>query len=133
VTEVVFCCVKLLNTFLRHLQFTYNKCHHYPYCCTVWYLYSLILVKVCTLLVLILQQFFQCLAKTLSVDSKSKGSVACKVILCLQNWACPSCHGLCNCSICHTREGKRPTEILVPFVKSEGYSNVKEYLEFEGD
>ncbi|KAJ9600042.1 hypothetical protein L9F63_009659 [Diploptera punctata] len=47
------------------------------------------------------------------------------------NWACPPCRGLCNCSICRTREGKRPTGILVPLVKSEGYSSVKEYLEFQ--
>ncbi|PSN48267.1 Cell division cycle-associated 7-like protein, partial [Blattella germanica] len=46
-------------------------------------------------------------------------------------WACPPCRGLCNCSICRTREGKRPTGILVPLVKMEGYNSVKEYLEFE--
>ncbi|PNF24477.1 hypothetical protein B7P43_G06318, partial [Cryptotermes secundus] len=49
------------------------------------------------------------------------------------DWACPPCRGLCNCSICRTREGKKPTGILVPFVKSEGYSSVKEYLQFEED
>jgi hypothetical protein len=30
-------------------------------------------------------------------------------------------------------EGKKPTGILVPFVKSEGYNSVKEYLQFEED
>ncbi|XP_069705625.1 cell division cycle-associated protein 7-like isoform X2 [Periplaneta americana] len=49
------------------------------------------------------------------------------------DWACPPCRGLCNCSICRTRKGKKPTGILVPFVKSEGYDNVKEYLQFEED
>ena len=60
-------------------------------------------------------------------------NVAVKVILWLQDWACPPCRGLCNCSICRTREGKKPTGILVPFVKSEGYNSVKEYLQFEED
>jgi hypothetical protein len=60
-------------------------------------------------------------------------SVVVKIILLLQDWACPPCRGLCNCSICRTREGKKPTGILVPFVKSEGYNSVKEYLQFEED
>ncbi|XP_054013748.1 cell division cycle-associated protein 7-like [Hylaeus anthracinus] len=44
------------------------------------------------------------------------------------NWACPPCRGLCNCSICRTRSGLRPTGILAPVVQEEGYSSVMDYL-----
>ncbi|KZC10560.1 PREDICTED: cell division cycle-associated protein 7-like [Dufourea novaeangliae] len=45
------------------------------------------------------------------------------------NWACPPCRGLCNCSICRTRSGLRPTGILAPVAQEEGYSSVKDYLQ----
>ena len=45
------------------------------------------------------------------------------------NWACPPCRGLCNCSICRTRSGRRPTGILAPVVQEEGYSSVMDYLQ----
>lgn len=102
---------------------------------TLFILYSLVLVAVC---IFILKLLFHWLFsyvhnKTLSVNTNSICSVVVKVILWLQDWACPPCRGLCNCSICRTREGKKPTGILVPFVKSEGYNSVKEYLQFEED
>lgn len=43
-------------------------------------------------------------------------------------WNCPPCRNLCNCSICRTRQGKRPTGILAPVVQQEGYSSVKDFL-----
>ncbi|KAJ9585469.1 hypothetical protein L9F63_002734 [Diploptera punctata] len=49
------------------------------------------------------------------------------------HWACPPCRDLCNCSICRTRVGKQPTGILVPLVKKEGYSSVKDYLQYCGE
>ena len=45
------------------------------------------------------------------------------------NWACPPCRGLCNCSICRTRSGRRPTGILAPVAQEEGYSSVMDYLQ----
>ncbi|XP_043281545.1 cell division cycle-associated protein 7-like [Venturia canescens] len=45
------------------------------------------------------------------------------------NWACPPCRGLCNCSICRTRNGQRPTGILAPVAQEEGYSSVMDYLQ----
>ncbi|XP_014205602.1 cell division cycle-associated protein 7 [Copidosoma floridanum] len=45
------------------------------------------------------------------------------------HWACPPCRGLCNCSICRTKNGQRPTGILAPIAKEEGYNSVKDYLE----
>ncbi|XP_076166679.1 cell division cycle-associated 7-like protein [Ptiloglossa arizonensis] len=44
------------------------------------------------------------------------------------NWICPPCRDLCNCSICRTRSGLRPTGILAPVVQGEGYSSVMDYL-----
>ncbi|KAL2720506.1 cell division cycle-associated protein 7-like [Vespula squamosa] len=45
------------------------------------------------------------------------------------NWACPPCRDLCNCSICRTRNGLRPTGILAPVAQEEGYSSVMDYLQ----
>ncbi|XP_003705903.2 uncharacterized protein LOC100881398 [Megachile rotundata] len=45
------------------------------------------------------------------------------------DWACPPCRGLCNCSICRTRSGLRPTGILAPVVQEEGFSSVMDYLQ----
>lgn len=44
-------------------------------------------------------------------------------------WACPPCRGLCNCSICRTKNGLQPTGILLPIVHEEGYSSVMDYLQ----
>lgn len=49
------------------------------------------------------------------------------------NWACPPCRGLCNCSICRTRNGLAPTGILAPIAQEEGYSSVLEYLQTNED
>lgn len=45
------------------------------------------------------------------------------------DWACPPCRGLCNCSICRTRCGLRPTGILAPLAQEEGFQSVKDYLQ----
>ncbi|XP_022909480.1 cell division cycle-associated 7-like protein [Onthophagus taurus] len=44
------------------------------------------------------------------------------------NWKCPPCRGLCNCSICRAREGKRPTGILAPLAFKHGHKSVKDFL-----
>ncbi|XP_029040893.1 cell division cycle-associated protein 7-like [Osmia bicornis bicornis] len=49
------------------------------------------------------------------------------------DWACPPCRGLCNCSICRTRSGLRPTGILAPVAQEEGYSSVMDYLQCTED
>lgn len=46
-----------------------------------------------------------------------------------QHWVCPPCRGICNCSFCRTRNGQRPTGILAPLAKEEGYNSVKDYLD----
>lgn len=45
------------------------------------------------------------------------------------NWICPPCRGICNCSICRTREGKRPTGILAPLAFRHGHNSVKDFLQ----
>lgn len=45
------------------------------------------------------------------------------------NWSCPPCRGICNCSICLTRQGYAPTGILRPVALEKGYKSVKHYLE----
>lgn len=45
------------------------------------------------------------------------------------NWKCPPCRGICNCSICRTREGKRPTGILAPLAFKYGHNSVKDFLQ----
>ena len=43
-------------------------------------------------------------------------------------WECPSCRGICNCSFCMKRRGRRATGILIHLAKERGFSNVKSYL-----
>ncbi|XP_039296920.1 cell division cycle-associated protein 7 [Nilaparvata lugens] len=45
------------------------------------------------------------------------------------NWSCPPCRNICNCSICRTRMGKMPTGQMVPFIREQGYTHLKEYLD----
>lgn len=52
-----------------------------------------------------------------------------RVFLCpLQEWCCPPCRDICNCSICRTREGKPATGILINLARARGFSNVNDYL-----
>nr|XP_023011528.1 cell division cycle-associated 7-like protein [Leptinotarsa decemlineata] len=45
------------------------------------------------------------------------------------NWTCPVCRGICNCSLCRRKEGKRPTGILTPLAHHAGYNSVKAFLD----
>lgn len=49
------------------------------------------------------------------------------------NWICPPCRDLCNCSICRTKNGRRPTGILLDIARKEGYASVMEYLQANSD
>ncbi|XP_077581889.1 cell division cycle-associated protein 7-like isoform X1 [Stigmatopora nigra] len=44
------------------------------------------------------------------------------------NWQCPPCRGICNCSFCRQREGRRPTGILFPLAQYHGFTDVHSYL-----
>lgn len=48
--------------------------------------------------------------------------------VCLQEWMCPPCRGICNCSFCRQREGRCPTGILFPLAQYHGFSDVHSYL-----
>ena len=43
-------------------------------------------------------------------------------------WECPPCRGVCNCSICRSRDGKRPTGILAPLAFRNGHKSVLDFL-----
>ena len=50
-----------------------------------------------------------------------------------QEWLCPPCRGICNCSFCRAREGRCATGVLVYLAKYHGYDNVHSYLKRWGD
>ncbi|XP_057300938.1 cell division cycle-associated 7-like protein [Hydractinia symbiolongicarpus] len=43
-------------------------------------------------------------------------------------WFCPPCRGICNCSFCMKKRGKRATGILIHLAKENGYTDVKTFL-----
>ena len=45
-----------------------------------------------------------------------------------QEWECPPCRGICNCSICRRRSGKCSTGILIHSAKDNGFNDVNTYL-----
>lgn len=49
--------------------------------------------------------------------------------LTLQNWSCPICRGVCNCSLCRKREGRCATGNLVGLARFNGHNSVHTYLE----
>ncbi|CAL5370803.1 unnamed protein product [Camellia sinensis] len=50
----------------------------------------------------------------------------------LEDWNCPKCRGICNCSFCMKKRGHRPTGILVHTAKATGFSSVSELLNVKG-
>ncbi|KAL3525440.1 hypothetical protein ACH5RR_013812 [Cinchona calisaya] len=50
----------------------------------------------------------------------------------LQEWSCPKCRGICNCSLCMKKRGHRPTGILIRAAKENGFSSVSEMLQIKG-
>ncbi|KAF8407850.1 hypothetical protein HHK36_006987 [Tetracentron sinense] len=47
----------------------------------------------------------------------------------LDDWNCPKCRGICNCSVCMKKRGHQPTGILVHTAKATGFSSVSEMLD----
>ncbi|KAF2313757.1 hypothetical protein GH714_013219 [Hevea brasiliensis] len=47
-------------------------------------------------------------------------------------WKCPKCRGICNCSLCMKKRGHKPTGILVHTAKENGFSSVSELLHVKG-
>ncbi|KAA8547818.1 hypothetical protein F0562_004247 [Nyssa sinensis] len=50
----------------------------------------------------------------------------------LEDWKCPKCRGICNCSFCMKKRGHQPTGMLVHTAKATGFSSVSEMLQFGG-
>nr|GME06931.1 uncharacterized protein LOC109168561 isoform X4 [Ipomoea batatas] len=50
----------------------------------------------------------------------------------LENWNCPKCRGICNCSCCMKKRGFQPTGILVHTAKATGFTSVSEMLQVKG-
>ncbi|XP_050230556.1 uncharacterized protein LOC126679550 [Mercurialis annua] len=50
----------------------------------------------------------------------------------LDNWTCPKCKEVCNCSFCRKKRGHKPTGILVRTAKVNGFSSVSEMLQIKG-
>ncbi|XP_004233500.2 uncharacterized protein [Solanum lycopersicum] len=50
----------------------------------------------------------------------------------LEDWKCPKCRGICNCSLCMKKRGFPPTGQLVSTAKATGYSSVSDMLQFTG-
>ncbi|KAL6348396.1 hypothetical protein AAG906_005704 [Vitis piasezkii] len=47
----------------------------------------------------------------------------------LEDWKCPKCRGICNCSFCRKKIGCAPTGILVHKAKATGFSSASEMLQ----
>lgn len=45
-----------------------------------------------------------------------------------ENWICPPCRGICNCSFCRQRSGASCTGILAPTARANGFTDVNSYL-----
>lgn len=44
------------------------------------------------------------------------------------DWECPPCRGICNCSFCMKKRGRRCTGIMIHLAKERGYQDVKSFL-----
>ncbi|XP_074557337.1 uncharacterized protein LOC141813297 [Curcuma longa] len=50
----------------------------------------------------------------------------------LENWSCPKCRGVCNCSFCMKKKGQQPTGILIHAAKATGFTSVHDLLDNKG-
>ncbi|KAK4834628.1 hypothetical protein QYF36_025888 [Acer negundo] len=48
------------------------------------------------------------------------------------DWKCPKCRGICNCSQCMKKRGHKPTGQLAHAAKAIGFSSVSEMLQIRG-
>ncbi|KAM6572847.1 hypothetical protein CsatA_016927 [Cannabis sativa] len=50
----------------------------------------------------------------------------------LDDWTCPKCRGICNCSFCMKKRGHKPTGILVHAAKAIGLNSASEMILMKG-
>lgn len=43
-------------------------------------------------------------------------------------WMCPPCRGICNCSFCMKKRGRRCTGIMIHLAREKGFGDVKTFL-----
>lgn len=43
-------------------------------------------------------------------------------------WQCPPCRGICNCSFCMKKRGRRCTGIMIHLARERGFKDVKSFL-----
>eukprot|EP00249_Psilotum_nudum_P000621 c12696_g1_i3 orf=992-2953(-) len=89
----------------------------------------------------------QCRQKTAEIMARCKNSLgkACSQNFCpkcllnrygetvdkvakTEDWNCPKCRGICNCSVCMKKQGRAPTGILTHTAKATGFGSVAELL-----
>ncbi|XP_062218948.1 uncharacterized protein LOC133918871 [Phragmites australis] len=46
-----------------------------------------------------------------------------------EDWICPKCRGICNCSFCRKKKGEMPTGIMAHIAKASGCTSVHDLLE----
>lgn len=49
-----------------------------------------------------------------------------------EEWKCPRCRNICNCSICMKKQGCAPTGMLVHAAKATGFASVADLLKCQG-
>ncbi|RLN08451.1 uncharacterized protein C2845_PM11G16960 [Panicum miliaceum] len=50
-----------------------------------------------------------------------------------EDWICPKCRGICNCSFCRKKKGEMPTGIMAHIAKASGCASVHDLLEKGSD
>ncbi|XP_071712861.1 uncharacterized protein [Rutidosis leptorrhynchoides] len=53
-------------------------------------------------------------------------------VMLLNEWSCPRCRGVCNCSICMKKRGQKPTGNVVKMAKAGGFNSVSDLIDAEG-
>ncbi|KAH9622722.1 hypothetical protein KSS87_018568 [Heliosperma pusillum] len=94
----------------------------------------------------------QCRQKTMDITARCKNmknEKQCTIMFChkcllnrygenaeematCDDWHCPKCRDICNCSFCMKKKGHQPTGILVHTAKATGFSSVSQLLNVKG-
>ncbi|XP_074308282.1 uncharacterized protein LOC141643143 [Silene latifolia] len=94
----------------------------------------------------------QCRQKTMDITARCKNmknAKQCTIMFChkcllnrygenaeematTDDWHCPKCRDICNCSFCMKKKGHKPTGILVHTAKATGFSSVSQMLDVKG-
>ncbi|XP_057784057.1 uncharacterized protein LOC131001586 isoform X4 [Salvia miltiorrhiza] len=69
-----------------------------------------------------------CLVKICSKCLLNRYGEKVEEVASVEEWICPKCRGICNCSVCMKRRGHQPTGVLINTAKATGYSSVSEML-----